>query len=143
MNRIVALAYVTIMSCCLLFAPIAAQAVTSNNTITITATCTYNAKTGSQTVTADCILTVIYPAGPGEGPETNSDEDPVYITGCWRRVVNDDGTTEYIFHEPNAVGRLVRAFVWDNGTKKLVDGIQAEDGTVVVDGVAYERVPGM
>ncbi|MEN6355952.1 MAG: hypothetical protein ABFD83_02580 [Armatimonadota bacterium] len=90
-----------------------------------------------QTVTAKCIITVISPAGSGAGAR------PVYITGCWRRVINNDGQMTYVFHEPNAIGRLVRAFVWDNGAKRLVDGIQAADGTVVVDGKAYERVPGM
>jgi hypothetical protein len=134
------LAYITIMSCCLLFAPVISHATTtSGNTITITATCTYPYKYGKQTVTAKCILTVTSPAGPGAGSETR----PVYITGCWKPVATDNGEMTYVFYAPLATGRLVRAFVWDNGTKKLVDGIQAADGTVVVDGTAYERVPGM
>lgn len=140
MNKMIALTCVTIMSCCLLLMPVILQAETaSGNIITITAVCTYPFKYGRQTVTAECKLTVMSPAEPGAGPE----EQPVYITGCWRPVATDDGQTTYVFYAPLATGRLVRAFVWDNGTKKLVDGIQAADGSVVVNGKAYERVPGM
>jgi exopolysaccharide biosynthesis protein len=141
MKRAFVLAYVTIIFCSLLTVS-AAEAIaasTSDSIITIKVSCTYTCKKISQTAYAEKMLTLIdpTPAGPGSGSST------VYLTGCWRRTVTPDGKATHVFDCPIATGWTVRAFVWVDGQKTLVDGIQADDGTVVVDGKSYQRVPGI
>ncbi|MEN6357717.1 MAG: hypothetical protein ABFD83_11615 [Armatimonadota bacterium] len=69
----------------------------------------------------------------------SSNNRPIYVTGCWRR----NGSGSYVFSCPLVYGWFVRAFIWSSAQKKLIEGAQASDGSVVADGISYERVPGM
>ncbi|MHB9037510.1 MAG: hypothetical protein ACYC64_12660 [Armatimonadota bacterium] len=137
MNRVQILIVVTITSLCLLVAltTTVSAAVKPGDTITITATCSYPIKYGSQTITAQRILTVIKASSAGSlWPRA------VYITNGWRRVVSPQGETTYVFYNPMTDGMLVRGFVLDQGQVRLVDGIQTSDGKIVVGNIAYVRV---
>jgi len=139
MNRVQMLTVVTVTSLCLLIALTTSVSATvkPGDTITITATCSYPIKNGSQTITVQRVLTVIRASGAGALWSR-----PVYVTNGWKRVVSPQGETTYVFFNPMTDGMLVRGFVLDQGTVRLVDGIQTSDGKIRVGDVAYVRVQG-